>query len=332
MILRGRLVVFALAAAVGSCRRAPEHRAHIHRAPTRALEHSVADVCADVMPSVVNIFSAREVAALSLGSGVIVSADGVIVTNSHLIDNADVVAVVLADGRELAATVVGSDPRSDIAVLRVDAHHLHPIGFADSSKLRVGDLALAIGNPFGIGQTVTMGIISATGRANLGINDVEDFIQTDAAINPGNSGGPLVDMDGKLVGINTAIMSRTGGYQGIGFAIPSNMVVQIERQLVEHGKVTPGWFGVIMRDDVRPATGAVITSITPGSPASRAGLANGDVVVAFAGVPVADSAHLRNLIELAGPVRVRVAVLRAGKKLVRDVALVEPPVATATAP
>jgi S1-C subfamily serine protease len=317
MVPRTLLAVLAVVAC--GCKRVPEHR--VHRAPARVLQRSLADVAADVTPSVVNVFSARDV-AINLGSGVIISPDGLIVTNVHVVEEADAIAVVLADGRELEATVVGSDPESDVAVIRVGAHHLHPIELGDSSKLRVGDLVLAVGNPFGIGQTVTLGIISATGRANLGINDVEDFIQTDAAINPGNSGGALVDMDGKLVGINTAIMSRTGGYQGIGFAIPSNMIRMVERQLVGHGKVTRGFFGASMKDGLR-RSGVIVDGVTPDGPAARAGIASGDVIVAFAGVPVADARHLRNLVTLTGPAHVRVEVMRGGKPLERDVALVE---------
>ncbi len=311
---------------------------------------SIADVAARVTPSVVNVFSEREQPAeidpfggfigvprrhaLSLGSGVIVSSDGIIVTNHHVVEKSDAIAVVLKDGRELGAKLVGSDPRSDVAVLRIDAKNLPAIQLADSSKIRVGDLVLAIGNPFGIGQTVTMGIISATGRANLGINDVEDFIQTDAAINPGNSGGALVDMEGRLVGINTAIMSRSGGYQGIGFAIPSNMVVQIEDQLVRHGKVTRGWLGVAiddvsdsvaMRLHVAPRSGVVVTELSPEGPAARAGLALGDVIVSLNGVRVTDPGHLRNLIALAGPQRIHLEIVRGGKEQGRDVQLVQAP-------
>jgi S1-C subfamily serine protease len=258
--------------------------------------HTIADVAARVTPSVVNVFSERRLRgptvsgpidemlgvphkqrhALSLGSGVVIDRHGIIVTNSHVVARADTILVALKDGREMRARLIGSDPRSDVAVLSVDSHDLPPIEVADSTKLRVGDLVLAIGNPFGIGQTVTMGIISATGRANLGITDVEDFIQTDAAINPGNSGGALVDMDGKLVGLNTAIVSGSGGYQGIGFAIPSNIVLQVAAQLVKNGKVTRGWLGVSIADvtgdvadalHMAPGTGVLVADIATGSPA-----------------------------------------------------------------
>src|SRR4051812_13058710 len=248
---------------------------------------TIADVSAKVTPSVVNVFSERNIARpstspfsadpffryffgnpneglrqaptqreRSLGSGVIVASDGVILTNNHVVEHADKVRVALQDGRELTAKVVGADPQSDVAVLRVDAKALPAIAIADSSKIRVGDLVLAIGNPFGLGQTVTMGIISAVGRANMGITDYEDFIQTDAAINPGNSGGALVDMQGKLVGLNTAIASRSGGYQGIGFAIPSNRAVQVETATLHGGKGVRGWLGVPAQD---------ITEELPGS-------------------------------------------------------------------
>jgi Do/DeqQ family serine protease len=348
---RSAHVVFALVAALSGCRRehAPVPRRALTRAPAPAHAQvalpsgrSIADVAAEVTPSVVNVFSERETGvlgiarrhALSLGSGVIVGPDGLIVTNQHVVEHAEAIAVVLKDGRELRAKLVGADPRSDVAVLRVDAHDLPPIRFADSSKLRVGDLVLAVGDPFGIGQTVTMGIISATGRANLGIADVEDFIQTDAAINPGNSGGALVDMDGNLVGISTAIVSRSGGYQGIGFAIPSNMVRQVADQIAHHGKVTRGWLGVATEEvgdaaaarlHVAPRNGVVITTIAPGSPAARGGLAVGDVITAIDGVPVTDPAHLRNLVALAGPKRIHVVLVRAGRPQQREVSLIEAP-------
>jgi serine protease DegQ len=308
---------------------------------------SIADVAAQVMPSVVNVFSEHEVVAtaddavlgtrhhaVSLGSGVIVSSDGLIVTNEHVVTAAERIAVVLENGRVLRARVVGSDQRSDIAVLRVEAKGLQAIGFADASRTRVGDLVLAIGNPFGIGQTVTMGIISATSRANLGITDVEDFIQTDAAINPGNSGGALVDMSGRLVGINTAIASRTGGYQGVGFAIPSNIVQRVADEIARTGSVTRGWLGAAIEDvpgelaarlNLPPHGGVLITDVTADGPAARAGLARGDVIVAIDGTPTIDAAHLRNAVDLAGPARVHVELRRGQHALVRDVQLARAP-------
>jgi S1-C subfamily serine protease len=290
----------------------------------RTSERSIASVAASVAPSVVNVYSAHAAGALDLGSGVIVAPDGVIVTNYHVVERSDAIEVVLFDGREFPATVVGADPRSDVAVLRIDAHGLRPIRVADSSRLHVGDVVLAFGDPYGIGQTVTMGIVSGIGRTNLGINETEDFIQTDAAINPGNSGGPLVNMDGRLVGINTVIVSRNGGSQGLGFAIPSSMVLPVASQIVKNGKVTRGWFGVIMRDQ-QPRGGVRVAAVTPDSPAYRAGIARGDVIVGFAGVRVRDAAHLRSLVEVSGPIHVRMAVQHAGHVVERDVALVEPP-------
>ena len=313
--------------------------------------HTIADVAARVTPSVVNVFSERRLReqepidellgvphrqhhSLSLGSGVVIDRNGIIVTNSHVIAHADRILVALKDGREMRARLVGTDPRSDVAVLQVAARDLPAIEMADASKIRVGDLVLAIGNPFGIGQTVTMGIISATGRANLGITDVEDFIQTDAAINPGNSGGALVDMDGKLVGLNTAIVSGSGGYQGIGFAIPSNIVLQVAAQLVKNGKVTRGWLGVSIADvtgeiadalHIAPRTGVLIADIAIGSPAARAGLRRGDVITSINHVPITDAAHLRNLVALAGPGRIVVQLQRGGRSLVIQVDLVEAP-------
>jgi serine protease Do len=330
---------------------------------------SVADVAAKVTPSVVNVFSEKASARQfepnpspffsdpffryffddpgqtfreaprrrerSLGSGVIVSSDGVIVTNNHVVAQAEKIRVALKDGRELEAKLVGADPKSDVAVLRVDAKDLPAIAVADSSKIRVGDLVLAIGNPFGIGQTVTMGIISAVGRANLGITDYEDFIQTDAAINPGNSGGALVTMDGLLVGINTAIVSRTGGYQGVGFAIPSNMAMQVKDSLLRHGKVIRGWLGVAIQDVTEglgesigvPANGGVLVSdVTPDGPADKAGLRRGDVITAIDGVKTNDSGHLRNVVALAGKgKKVRVDLVRGGKQHSFDVTLGEQP-------
>jgi len=315
---------------------------------------SIADVAERVTPSVVNVFSERRLRqprfgdpfaeifggasrprrALSLGSGVIVGKDGVIVTNHHVIAQADTIRVSLKDGRVLQAKLVGSDPRSDVAVLRVDARDLPAIEIADASKIRVGDLVLAIGDPFGIGQTVTMGIISATGRANLGITDVEDFIQTDAAINPGNSGGALVDMDGRLVGLNTAIVSGTGGYQGIGFAIPSTIVVQVADQLLRRGRVVRGYLGASLEDlpadaaaelHLPPHGGVLVAAVADKGPGARAGLRRGDVITAINRVATPDAAHVRNLIALAGPKHVWVDVLRGGKPLALDVALAEAP-------
>ena len=235
------------------------------------------------------------------GSGVIVSRDGYLLTNNHVVDGADDVKVKLSDGRELPARIVGRDEKTDVAVLKVNADELSPATFADSDRIEVGDVVFAVGNPFGIGQTVTMGIISATSRATFGL-PYEDFIQTDAAINPGNSGGALVDADGRLIGINTAIMSRSGGNQGIGFAIPSNIARDVLEALVTDGKVTRGYLGVLPQDvtpalarklDLKDRGGAILSEVTPKSPAEKAGLESGDVVTEINGKPVRDANHLR---------------------------------------
>lgn len=242
----------------------------------------------------------------SLGSGVIVSHDGVVLTNNHVIENADKIRVALADGRELDAEVVGRDPESDLGVLKLkgELKDLKPLVFGDSDTLRLGQVVLAIGNPFGIGQTVTMGIVSAKGRASVGIVQYEDFIQTDAAINPGNSGGALVNMHGELVGINTAIISRSGGYQGVGFAIPTKMARPIMESLLQHGKVARGWLGVAIQDvtpELREALGVgaekgvLLSDVTPGSPADKGGLKRGDIVLKLNGQVMDSSAHFAML-------------------------------------
>jgi serine protease Do len=235
------------------------------------------------------------------GSGVIVSKEGYLLTNNHVVEGADDVRIKLADGRELPAKVVGRDEKTDVAVLKVNAENLSVATFADSDRIEVGDVVLAVGNPFGIGQTVTMGIISATSRATFGL-PYEDFIQTDAAINPGNSGGALIDSDGRLIGINTAIISRSGGNQGIGFAIPANIARDVLEALVTDGKVTRGFLGVLPQD-VTPALarklglkgdgGALLAEVTDRGPADKAGLASGDVVTEFNGKPIRDARHLR---------------------------------------
>ena len=236
-----------------------------------------------------------------VGSGVIVTKDGYIVTNNHVVEGADEVSVALQDGREFTAKVVGRDPKTDVAVIKVVAVDLPAIDLANSDQVEVGDLVLAIGNPFGIGTTVTMGMVSAKGRAPLGL-DYQDFIQTDAAINPGNSGGPLVDVEGRLIGINTAILSRSGGNQGIGFAIPANLAREVMVSLVNHGHVVRGFLGVTIQD-MNPALaqefklsekqGALVADVTPNSPGAKAGLANGDVIVKFNNKRVTDSRSLK---------------------------------------
>jgi serine protease Do len=245
-----------------------------------------------------------------LGSGVIVSSDGYIVTNNHVIEEAEEVVVLLADKRRFKASLVGTDPRTDVAVIKIDTKGLPTLPWGDSSRLQVGEMVLAVGNPFGLNQTVTMGIISAVGRAQMGIVDYEDFIQTDAAINPGNSGGALVNLRGELIGINTAIFTRSGGYMGIGFAIPSNMAKGVMQSLIRHGKVIRGWLGVGIQEitedlakefGVEEIKGALVNEITPGGPAAKAGLERGDVITSFNDVSVKDATHLRSLVAESAP-------------------------------
>ncbi len=260
----------------------------------------------------------------SLGSGVIVDADkGYILTNNHVIDKADEISVTLRDGRHFQARVVGTDPEVDLAVIQIEARDLTALPFGDSDALEVGDFVVAIGNPFGLGQTVTSGIVSALGRSGLGIEGYEDFIQTDASINPGNSGGALVDLDGRLVGINTAIVGPAGGNVGIGFAIPSNMARNIMDQLIRYGEVRRGQLGVYIQDvtpdlarafGLRRARGAVITQVIPGSPADRAGLKEGDVVVKVNGESIDNAADLRNAIGLLRVgTEARIEIIRDGR-------------------
>src|SRR5713226_4922006 len=287
-------------------------------------------------PSVVNIFTSKEIRsprhpllndpifrrffgdqlpdeaqrAASLGSGVIVSSSGYVLTNHHVVEAADEIEVALADGKRLLAKVVGNDPETDLAVLRLDAENLPAIGFGSSEALRVGDVVLAIGNPFGVGQTVTSGIVSALGRTGLGINTFENFIQTDAAINPGNSGGALVDASGNLIGINTAIFSRSGGSMGIGFAIPVSTAKMVLEQIVKSGSVTRGWIGVEVQEITPPVAesfklggtrGALIAGVLRGGPADKAGVKPGDVLLEVQGKPVADPAAMLNLIAALAP-------------------------------
>jgi serine protease DegQ len=245
-----------------------------------------------------------------LGSGVIVSPDGYLLTNNHVIDGADDVEVLLGDGRSAKARTIGADPESDIAVLKIDLDKLPVIVFGDVDRLQVGDVVLAIGNPFGVGQTVTSGIVSALGRNSLGINIFENFIQTDAAINPGNSGGALVDASGNLLGINTAIYSRSGGSLGIGFAIPVSTARQVMEGLIKDGQVTRGWIGVEPRDltpeiaktlGLAVTQGVLITGVVQAGPASTGGLRPGDVVLKIAGTPVANTPQLLNAVAALKP-------------------------------
>jgi serine protease DegQ len=304
--------------------------------PGAASPGSFHDAVRRATPSVVNIFTSKEIRArrhpllndpifrrffgdqlpdeaqraASLGSGVIVSASGYVLTNHHVVEAADEIEVALADGKKLLAKVVGNDPETDLAVLRLNAENLPAITFGSSEALRVGDVVLAIGNPFGVGQTVTSGIVSALGRTGLGINTFENFIQTDAAINPGNSGGALVDAGGNLVGINTAIFSRSGGSMGIGFAIPVSTAKMVLEQIVKTGGVTRGWIGVEVQE-ITPALaesfklpssrGALIAGVLRGGPADKAGVKPGDVLVEVEGRPVADPTAMLNLIAALAP-------------------------------
>jgi len=258
------------------------------------------------------------------------------VTNTHVVESARQIAVTLPDGARRPAELLGADPATDIAVLDVEGDHGQILEWGDSSRVRVGEYVLAIGNPFQLSQTVTMGIISATGRSNIGIVDYEDFIQTDAAINPGNSGGALVDVRGQLIGINTAIYSETGGYQGIGFAVPSNLARRVVEQILEQGRVIRGWVGISRIATLDEATasglglreprGAVIWELLRGSPADRAGLEPGDVVTAVDGRPIRDAAALRR--ELAGArvgERLRLDLLREGRRLSLEILVAEAP-------
>jgi Do/DeqQ family serine protease len=302
-------------------------------APAARVE-SLHDAVARATPAVVNIFTSKEVPrsplmndplfrrffgeqlgdeaqrATNLGSGVIVSPAGYILTNHHVVEAADEIEVALPDGKKLLAKVVGNDPETDLAVLRVNAEKLPAITFGQSEQLRVGDTVLAIGNPFGFGQTVTSGIVSAIGRAGLGISTFENFIQTDAAINPGNSGGALVDARGNLVGINTAIYSRTGSSSGVGFAIPVSTARMVMDQIIKSGSVTRGWIGVELQQ-VTPALaesfslgdtrGVLIAGVLRGGPSDKAGVKPGDVLTAVNDTPVADPQGMLNLVAALQP-------------------------------
>ncbi len=271
----------------------------------------------------------------SLGSGVIVSPDGYIITNNHVIEQADEVRVTLLDKRSFKAKIIGADSKTDVAVVRIDAKDLPTVRWGDSDKLQVGEFVLAIGNPFGLSHTVTMGIISAVGRANVGIADYEDFIQTDAAINPGNSGGPLVNIKGELIGINTAIFSRSGGYQGIGFAVPSNMVRLVMDQLEKRGKVTRGWLGVTIQEltpelsqkfGVKNGKGALVGDVAKGSPAERAGIRRGDIILEFNGKGIKDVGNLRNMVaQCKVGSEVNLTILRGDKEYAFRVVIAELP-------
>jgi len=304
--------------------------------------HAITEVAAAVKPSVVNISSTKtirvpgmslpffndpffkrffgdefgfsrgpkEFKQSGLGSGVIVDKNGYILTNNHVIRGADEIKVKLPDNRDFKGKVIGTDPKTDLAVVKIDADDLPVIKFGDSDKLKVGEMVLAIGNPFGLNQTVTTGIVSATGRANVGVADYEDFIQTDAAINPGNSGGALVNIRGELIGINTAIFSTTGGYQGIGFSIPSNMAKSVMKSLIKEGKVVRGWFGISIQEitpelakqfGLEHEKGVLVGDVIEDSPAEKAGIQRGDVIIEYNGREVKDVTGLRNMVSSTLP-------------------------------
>ncbi|MCG3808404.1 MULTISPECIES: trypsin-like peptidase domain-containing protein [Psychrobacter] len=267
----------------------------------------------------------------NLGSGVIVSEDGYIVTNAHVIEKADEITVAFNDGRKSRARIVGTDPDSDLAVIKVDMTGLAPLGFR-KEPIRVGDVALAIGNPFGVGQTVTQGIISATGRTGLGVNKFEDFIQTDAAINPGNSGGALVDAFGELIGINTAIYSRSGGSMGIGFAIPTAIVEQVMNAIIKDGKVSRGWLGIEIQSQLRDptqletSTGVEVLNVVPKSPAAKSGLRIGDIILTIDGVEMTDANTLIQYVARKAPnTTLNAQILRRGKNAQVKILLEERP-------
>jgi len=281
----------------------------------------------------------------SLGSGVIVTSDGSVLTNFHVVEGAEDIRVTLPDRREFRAKFVGGDPKTDLAVLRLPGRGFPTLPLGDSDRVEVAEVVLAIGNPFGLSQTVTMGIVSAVGRANLGITDYEDFIQTDAAINPGNSGGALISTDGELIGINTAIFTESGGYMGIGFAVPVNLARAVMDQIIQHGRVIRGWLGVTLQE-LTPALarglgllevqGILVADVMSDSPAARAGLRRGDVIVAFGDKPVDDVARFRNQIAQTPPgSRIRLMILRGGQPRPIEVIvgeLAEPPARVAHGP
>lgn len=271
----------------------------------------------------------------ALGSGVIVSRDGYILTNLHVVQNADEIKVTLNDKREFRGKVIGTDPQTDIAVIRIEAKDLPAARMGKSSALRTGDVVIAIGNPFGLNQTITMGIVSAIGRADLGITDYEDFIQTDAAVNPGNSGGALVNINGELIGINTAIASTSGGYMGVGFAIPSDMANTVAQSIIKTGKVSRGWMGVSIQDltpdlakflDTREQRGALVTEVMKNSPAEKSGLQRGDLIVEFDGKRVESASSLRNMVGNTAPGKsASLRFIRNGKEMTGSITLGELP-------
>lgn len=270
------------------------------------------------------------------GSGFIISKDGYILTNNHVVENADTIRVILSDKREFTATLIGADPQSDVALIRIeDGGSLPTLPLGNSDALEVGEWVIAIGNPFGLSQTVTAGVVSAKGRSSVGINEYENFLQTDAAINPGNSGGPLINIKGEVIGINSALFSRTGGYMGIGFAIPINMVKAIQDQLKESGKVTRGWLGVVIQDvdenlaqsfGLKKAEGILVSEVQAGSPAEKAGVKQGDVILRLNGAELANTAELRNKVALLLPgSNAEVDIIRDGQNQTVSIKIGERP-------
>jgi serine protease Do len=284
----------------------------------------------------------RKFKSSALGSGVIITDDGYILTNNHVVQHADEIKVLLDDKREFTGKVIGTDSHSDLAVIKIKASGLPSIKIGNSDALKIGEVVMAVGNPFGLNQTITMGIVSAVGRSRVGIADYEDFIQTDAAINPGNSGGALVNIDGELVGINTAIFSTSGGYMGIGFAIPSNMAKSVMDSIIKTGKVVRGWLGVSIQDmtpelarhfGLKEEEGCLVTDVVKDSPAEKAGFQRGDIITEFEGKPVEDSSSLRNMVAMSSPgTKAGVTVLRDGKSKLLSVTLGELPEKVASAP
>lgn len=332
-----------------------ERKVQLHIAPsysaTQAAPESYALAVTMASPAVVNLYSTKVInnpqhpaledpvmqhffrdnlpqqrrLEASLGSAVILSKDGYLLTNNHVIAGAEQIVVALKDGRETFATVVGTDPETDLAVLKIELSDLPAITLGHSDKIQIGDVVLAIGNPFGVGQTVTMGIVSATGRNQLGINTYEDFIQTDAAINPGNSGGALIDTRGNLLGINTAIFSRTGGSQGIGFAIPAKLALDVMNSIVEQGRVVRGWLGIevqaltpelIESFGVRERSGFLVAGVVRGGPAEKIGLQPGDIILEIAGQSSNDGRSAMNQVARMRPgSKVELKILRNNREI-----------------
>ncbi|RVU30658.1 trypsin-like serine protease [Neptunomonas marina] len=276
----------------------------------------------------------RERIQSSLGSGVILNQQGYIITNNHVIAGADRIVVALKDGREAPAKIVGTDPETDLAILKTELKQLPSITLSSSDSLRVGDVVLAIGNPFGVGQTVTMGIVSATGRNGLGLNTYEDFLQTDAAINPGNSGGALVDAIGNLVGINTAIFSKSGGSQGIGFAIPSSLAKKVMTDLIEHGRVIRGWLGIEIQEltprlaesfGLEDVNGLIIAGIYKDGPSHQAGLQPGDIMLTIDGKPVEGRKSMIEIADVKPGTKLPIEFIRNGKRYNTNIIVGERP-------